>query len=110
MEFNKLLAVRKSSRAYDSKKVSSEQIEALLVAGSMAPVGRAMYETLHYTVITDEAVLKQISDMALEATGNPNGSSPLYGAPAFIVVSTKTEMANAIGIANAACDHIIKHP
>lgn len=108
MEFKELLALRNSCRAYDAQKLSSEQIEALLAAGSMAPIGRALYETLHYTVVTDAAVLKEICDKALEAAGNPGGNAPLYGAPAFILVSTKTEMANAIGIANASCviDHM----
>jgi len=108
MEFNKLMTLRKSTRAYSDRKVSDAQIQALLEAGSMAPVGRALFETLHYTVITNEAVLKQMSDMALEAAGNAGGNSPLYGAPAFILISTKSEMANSIGIANASCviDHM----
>ena len=108
MEFKTVMGLRKSARAYSDKKVSDEQIRALLEAGSMAPVGRAMYETLHYTVITDGAVLKEMSDKALEAAGNVGGNSPLYGAPAFILVSTKTEMANNLGIANASCviDHM----
>lgn len=108
MELMDVMALRKSSRAYKKDALTEAQIETLLEAGAMAPVGRALYETLHYTVVTDEAVLKEISDKALEAAGNVGGPDPLYGAPVFILISTKTEMANGIGIANASCviDHM----
>ena len=72
---------RKSVRSYTGESLSEEQLSEILKAAFAAPVGRARYDTLHLTVITDKDYLSRWEEAC--------GGKPFYGAPTVILVSSE---------------------
>ena len=99
MELRKAMNQRKSVRSYTGESVSDEQLKAILEAAYMAPVGMGLYESIHFTIITNQELLTAIDKIAAEFFKNPD-IHPLYGAPMLIVISTNTE--GNVGSANVA--------
>ena len=59
MEFNELIKIRRSMRAYDeTKKVTKEQIEELLKAVQLAPSWKNVQTGRYYVILSDEALAK----------------------------------------------------
>lgn len=100
MDFTKVMQTRQSTRSFQTFKLSQGQVEMMLHAGMNAPVSRSHYEDYHITVIKNPEILAAITAAAKEATGNAD-RDPLYGAPAFFVVSVK-DPAKPGSIASAA--------
>lgn len=73
---------RRSVREYNGKPVTDREISEILKAANAAPVGRARYDSLHLTVITDKDYLARWENACGE------GMHPFYGAPAVILVSS----------------------
>lgn len=73
---------RKSVRTYTGAAVTPAQQAALLQAAYASPVAMGDYSQLTLTVVTNQALLAAIE----QATGS---RGMLYGAPMFILVSTK---------------------
>lgn len=101
MELLEAISKRRAIRAYTDKKVSESKLEMVLKAGCAAPVGRSLYEKMHITVIQEESLLKEISNvmklnMHIE-------DDPLYNASTLIIVSAAKMPYPGIEIANAAC-------
>ena len=86
MEFRETLARRHSSRAYEATPVSDEALDTILAAGRAAPVGMGEYGTVHLTVVTGSEKMAELRKFFMASESH----DPLYGAPAFIVVSAKT--------------------
>lgn len=94
---------RKSVRTYKNEQIDEEKTELILKAAYAAPVGRALYENVHLTVITKKDLLEKINLNAAKFFGNSN-LSPLYGAPTFILISAKlTGATDNVGFSNCAC-------
>lgn len=72
---------RKSVRSYTGESVSEAELSEILRAAYAAPVGRARYDTLHLTVITDKDYISRWED-ACEG-------KPFYDAPTVILVSSE---------------------
>lgn len=85
MEFRETLARRHSSRAYEATPVSDEALDTILAAGRAAPVGMGEYGTVHLTVVTGSEKMAELRKFFMASESH----DPLYGAPAFIVVSAK---------------------
>ena len=87
------IAKRKSTRSYTSAPVSEEALNAVLQAGFAAPVAMARYDSLHITVIQNEAVIRQINDMTAEMFVRRMGvkKNTDFGARTLLLVSTATE-------------------
>ena len=103
MEFNSILALRKSTREYlPNQQISQEDLEAIILAGNSAPIGKADYESLHITAIQNPALLARIDAAGAKGMGNPK-LHPLYGAPTLILVSGRDRIFPNIEYANAAC-------
>lgn len=100
MDFMKVMHTRQTTRSFQTFKLSQGQVELMLQAGQNAPISRSRFEDYHITVIKNPEILEAITDAAKEATGNVD-KDPLYGAPAFFVVSVK-EPAKPGSIASAA--------
>ena len=62
---------RCSAREYGNCKVSKEDIDSLLVAGSLAPVGMGLYENIHFTVIPNSPfTIQKIGEILDVKTGS----------------------------------------
>ena len=88
MDFMKVMHTRQTTRSYQTFGRSQGQIEMMLQAGQNAPISRGRFEDYHITVIKNSEILAAITSAAKEVTGNAD-KDPLYGAPAFFVVSAK---------------------
>lgn len=75
---------RKSVRTYNGKNISDEQLNIILKAAWASPVGRALFETLHITVISNKEYLSKWEDYCEKMTAH----RPFYGAPTVILVSS----------------------
>lgn len=94
---------RRSVRTYTGDALTEAELTAVLKAANAAPVGRAMYDTLHLTVVQNPALLAQIDRHGAAFFGDMS-RTPLYHAPALIVVSTKKPAPGAenVTFSNAA--------
>jgi nitroreductase len=101
MELTKVIAKRKSVRAYKPDAVSEETLNAILAAGCAAPVGMAKYDTLHFTVIENKEILGRISNTIKQMMKREGDA--IYAAPTLVIISSKEPMAPGIDYTNAAC-------
>ncbi len=94
---------RKSIRSFTGANIAENELQTILTAAYAAPVGKAEYDSLALTVISNQALLQKIDEAGSSFFGRP-GFHPLYNAPTLIVVSSKlsgTPMDN-IAYSNAA--------
>lgn len=78
---------RVSTRDFTDEEISPEELNQILLAGMAAPVGRARYDTLNLTVVTNPELLNEISTAEDYSSARPR--APLYGAKTLIIVSSK---------------------
>jgi len=103
MEMMKTIAIRKSTRGYKAEQIGDDSLTTILNAASAAPVGMGAYNSVHITVIQNSDLLDKITNATAKFFDNPK-MKPFYGAPTFIIVSSKlNEKAPTIGVANASC-------
>lgn len=92
---------RKSVRSFCGAP-SDAELATVLKAAYAAPVGRALYENVHLTVITNAELIAKINAAAIAFFGNPN-MNPMYDAPMYILVSAKLgSPADNVGYSNCA--------
>lgn len=101
MEFFDVLHMRQSVRSYTDEKVADKEIEALVEAAQLAPVGMHNSKGYVITVITSESVLTQMKTAFSRVTGK--AGDPSYGAPLFLLVSKTPEAIEEIAKYDAAC-------
>lgn len=111
MQVLNAIELRKSVRTYAPKTVETEKMEAIIKAGNLAPV----FGRFHMTVIENQQLLQEINDITLdmmkhsgdeflEKRAAMEGYNPLYGAPAFIVLSAPNgNDSNGFNMANVSC-------
>ena len=75
---------RKSIRAYNGESITEAELNQILKAAYAAPVGRALFDTLHLTVITNRDYINKWEDYCESQTEH----RPCYGAPTVILVSS----------------------
>lgn len=94
---------RRSIRNFSGKSITENELNEILKAAYAAPVGRAMYDTLHLTVISNKDLLGRWEKQMANAVGNPN-LHPFYGAPTVILISSAMPAApmNNVNYSNAA--------
>ena len=102
MEFDQVLSLRQSNRAFTDRQVSREQLSALLNAAMAAPTAMARFERLHLTVVQDPAVLEELNQLFQRAVGDES-AYPTYHAPAIICVSDSVEDEELLMGANVGC-------
>ncbi len=102
MELLETLRKRQSTRLYAEGQIPDDALEQILLAGSMAPIGQRLYDTLHITVIQNKELLDEISRITAISRGKPE-TNPLFNAPTLIVVSSSDTRGTSIEYANAAC-------
>ena len=75
---------RRSIRAYNGESITEAELNQILKAAYAAPVGRALFDTLHLTVITNRNYIDKWEDYCESQTEH----RPFYGAPTVILVSS----------------------
>ncbi|HIY00500.1 MAG TPA: nitroreductase family protein [Candidatus Blautia faecipullorum] len=105
------IEIRKSVRAYTQTPVEKEKTEAIIRAGSLAPV----FGQFHITVIENPGLLQEIGQVTLEMMKNSGdeflekraaskGYNPLYGAPVMILLSAPGgNDSKGFNMANISC-------
>lgn len=107
MEFEQLLMWRQSTRKYDDRHVTEEDIRKILAAANRAPVGSNLYKDIHITVVQNqekllylcEAAWKRFStkEKVKEIAGDTADGEILkrpnlfYGAPTVFFVSHRVQ-------------------
>lgn len=74
---------RKSVRQYTGENITDEELSEILKAANAAPVGRARYDYLHLTIITDKDYIDRWESAC--------GGDPFYGAPTVVLVSSEMD-------------------
>ncbi len=90
---------RRSVRNFNGKAVSERELSEILKSAYAAPVGRAMYDSLSMTVVTNKDLLRKWEQYMADAVGNPD-IHPFYGAPTVILVSSEGD--GNVNYSNAA--------
>ncbi|MCD7840309.1 MAG: nitroreductase family protein [Erysipelotrichaceae bacterium] len=105
METLDAIALRKSTRDFDSSKpVAKEIVDTVVKAGCQAAIAGKPGESLHLTVCTNRDILLEISQFTAKAMNIEGGRDFFYGAPVVIFVSAAPEqMMPGIEIPNTAC-------
>lgn len=75
---------RKSVRTYNGKSITDAELNQILKAAYAAPVGRALFDTLNITVISNRDFLNKWE----EYCESQSGRKPFYGAPTLVLVSS----------------------
>ena len=111
MDYFELMNKRISSRKFTGEPLTQEEIDQILRAGALAPVGSNRYQNLHMTVVTDKELLKTLAEAsqirrsntkemaaiinnvsnADEILEQANTYDPFYDAAAVIFVSHKKQ-------------------
>ena len=107
MEFEKVLALRRSCRRFTGEKVSAEALETILRAGQRAPLAAGDDKTTHLTLVPAGDTLERLRRTCTLRRKNGEPVDAFYGAQALIVVSAAELSEDAIEYANAGC--VIEH-
>ena len=75
---------RRSIRKYNGETLTESELQLILKAAYSSPVGRALFNTLNITVITNRNFLNKWEDYCEQTTNH----RPFYGAPMVILVSS----------------------
>lgn len=94
---------RRSIRNFNGESITDAQLKEILKSAYAAPVGRAMYDTLSLTVISNKELLRKWEKTMAAIAGDPD-LHPFYGAPTVILVSSAMPSAamNNVNFSNAA--------
>lgn len=101
MEIMKSIAKRNSVRAYKKDQISKEQLDIILTAASAAPIAMKHYESMHLTIIQNQEIIAQMSNIIKEAMKTAN--EPFYGAPTLVLISSTEPQTPGIDYSNAGC-------
>ena len=75
---------RRSIRTYNGENITEAELGQILKAAYASPVGRALFDTLNITVISNREFLNKWEDYCESESGH----RPFYGAPTVILVSS----------------------
>lgn len=105
MDTLETIAKRVSVRAYTSKQITKDNLNAILQAGMAAPVGSGAYDSLHITIVQNMAILNKIGDAVANMIFKMFGKrmNKNFGAPTMIFISSKPTNMPGIEYANAGC-------
>ena len=60
MELSDAILMRRTTRSYEPRQISSEDLSPLLTAAHMAPIAGANYKMTHMTVVQDVKLLNDL--------------------------------------------------
>lgn len=102
MEFSKVIRARRSCRAYRPNQISDAELNAILEAAALAPVGMARNDREQLRVVQNPDILAALNSDFASAIGNVT-ACPTYNAPTVIFVLGRRDDADLLLGANAAC-------
>lgn len=102
MEFSNVIRERRSCRAYTSQQITEEQLNALLEAAALAPVGMGRNDRELMRVVQNPDILNALNADFAASIGNV-AACPTYNAPTVIFVLGRREDPDMMLGANAAC-------
>ena len=80
----KILRERRSVRSYRPEQIKSQELEAILDAGTWAPSGMGRQPAV-MVVVQDQETISYMSRLNAQIQGRPD-TDPFYGAPTVVVV------------------------
>lgn len=102
MELTKTLRLRRSTRAYAPEQITEEQLNTILDAAYLSPVGMGRYDRIQLRVVQDSQVLAALNADFAASIDNLD-AQPTYGAPTVIFVLGRRDEPEVLLGANAAC-------
>ena len=99
------LLTRRSCRAYKEEQIKTEELDAILEAGTFAPTGRGLQSPLIVAVQNPETVAK-IEKLNAAVIGNPDAHT-FYGAPTVVVVFADSESPLGVSDANLVIGNML---
>ena len=103
MEFETVLAMRRSTRRFTDEPVTASDLETILRAGQRAPLAAGDDKTTHLTLVGAGETLERLRGVCLLTRKNGEKVDAFYGAQALIVVSATDVSEDHIEYANAGC-------
>ena len=104
MEFDDVIRLRRSTRAYTDEQITEEELRQILDAAQLAPIAGADYSMTHLTVVQDPQVMQAIREACMlhrRSDGAP--IDPTRGVPTLIMVSATGPSDDLIEYCNVAC-------
>lgn len=102
MELTNVLRTRRSIRAYKPDQITKEELNVILEAAALSPVGMGRNDREQLRVVQDRDILAALNADFAASIGNVE-AQPTYGAPTVIFVLGKREDPDILLGANAAC-------
>ncbi|MBQ8159422.1 MAG: nitroreductase family protein [Clostridia bacterium] len=99
------LLTRRSCRAYKPEQVKTEDLDAILEAGTYAATGMGKQSPL-IVAIQDPETVKQVERLNAGVMGNPDGHT-FYGAPTVVVVFGHSDSALELADANLVIGNLL---
>ena len=99
-EFLNLLLDRRSCRAFQPDPVDRPTLAAIVEAGRYAPSAMNIQKN-HFYIITDPALLTQLTETVSRKLENFAGRDFRYGAPALVLVTNRKR--NTMALQDASC-------
>lgn len=78
---------RRSIRSYTGEMPTQQEMEQILDAAYLAPVGMGRFDSLHITVVRSRDFLRRLETAAGAQLGKED-YHPLYGAPVLVILSS----------------------
>ena len=99
---------RRSIRNFNGKNISDEQLKEILKTAYAAPIGRAKYESVMLTVISNREFLDKWEKTVAIAFNNPD-MHPFYNAPLVILVSSQMPDPNMYNVNYSNCAIVVQN-
>ncbi len=96
---------RRSIRSYKPEQIRDEELKIILDAGCMAPSAMDQ-QSWHFTVLQNPEILSRLVETAKKALGRDDSFSPLYGAPAMILVFGKRDAISPVSDGSLAIQNM----
>ena len=91
----KILETRRSCRNFKPDMVNSDDLKAIIRAGTFAATGMGKQSPV-IIAVTDKATRDALSEANAKIAGMPEGTDPFYGAPVILIVLAKKDVVTHI--------------
>ena len=99
------LLTRRACRKYKPEQIKSEELDAILKAGTYAPTGMGKQSPI-IVAIQDLETLKEVEKLNAAVMGNPE-AKPFYGAPTVVVVFGNKELPFGVADGNLVIGNLL---
>ena len=99
---------RKSIRNFNGKNITDDQLKEILKSAYASPIGRAKYDSVMLTVITNSDFLAKLQKDTALAFGDVN-ARPLYDAPTLILVSSLLSTPEMYNVHYSNCAIVVQN-